>query len=480
MDAPGVVVVATFTRPDQSKYGRKLRYASYLDYKNREEAVKKPLVEEDDASLDQAYEGYMDYMGNPDKSLDGSDERVSGLFTAKADTLAEEDIQVLKGEYTTAQENGSLMWETVISFDNEWLAEMGVYDKKAQRLDENRMRNATRKAVAKLLEKEGLDSAVWSAAFHYNTDNIHAHISIVELQPTREKKVYKQYEVTTIDGKHQYKLQKNEATGKLERIPILDEDGNICEREEYVGRFKERSLKAAKSAVVDELVQDKELNIEINRLIRQRLVQSLKDNALYQDEDFRERFLAIYERLPENRGVCNYKNSAMAHLRPEIDALTDLYIEKYHKDDFEALQTKLELQAGRYKAAYGQRQSGDSYMKNKMDDLYYRMGNAILREMKEYDKTLKQAGMVPAGRSDSRKANPSSRAGSDRQTPGKGQKPGKAGNRAGYRQKGDNSLRSALFWLHRSLDDTLESWLNQGDYEELQKEIAGEREFEME
>ncbi len=478
MDAPGVVVVATFTKPNQSKYGRRLHYASYLDYKNREEAVKKPLAEEDDARLDQAYEGYMDYMGNPDKSLDDQDERVSGLFTAKADALTEEDIQILKEQYSIAQENGSLMWETVISFDNDWLSEMGVYDKKTGQLDENRMRNATRKAVTKLLEKEELGGAVWSAAFHYNTDNIHAHISIVEPHPTRKKKLYKQYEITTVDGKHQYKLQKNEATGKLERIPILDEDGNICEREEYVGRFKERSLKAAKSAVVEELVQDKELNIEINQLIRQRLVQSLKDDALYQDEDFRERFLQIYEQLPENHGVCNYKNSAMARLRPEIDALTDLYIEKYHKDDFEALQAKLKLQAGRYKAAY--RQSGDSYMENKMDDLYYRMGNAILREMKDSAKALKQAGMVSTGRGDSRKANPSSRAESDRQKPGKEQKTGKAGNQAGYRQKGDNALRSAFYWLHKSLEDTLENWLNQRDYEELQSEITGEREFEME
>lgn len=389
MSVPGVVVVATFSRPDQISHGRSLSYASYIDYKNREEAVKKPLLEEPEVGLEQVYEGYMDYMGNPDKTLEVDDERVSGLFTASADTLMEEDIQALKDQYNTAQKNGSLMWEALISFDNDWLSAMGVYHKQAQRLDENRMRNVTRKAVAKLLEKEELNGAVWSAAFHYNTDNIHAHISIVEPHPTRKKKVYKQYETTTVDGKHQYKLRKNEETGKMERIPILDESGNICKREEYVGRFKESNLKAAKSAVVEELVQDKELNIEINQLIRQRLVQSLKDNTLYQDEDFRERFLQIYEKLPENRGVCNYKNSAMAHLRPRIDALADLYIEKYHKDDFEVLQTKLRLQEAKYQAAYGE--SDDTYLQNKLSDLYSRMGNAVLRQLKEYDKSVKRA-----------------------------------------------------------------------------------------
>lgn len=479
MGVPGVVIVSTFSRPNQMSHGKTLSYASFLDYKNREEAVKKPFIsKEEDAGMEQVFEEYMDYMGNPDKTLGEDDERVSGLFTAASDTLTKADIQALKDQYGMAQENGSLMWKTVISFDNNWLSQMGIYNKQMQRLDENRMRNVTRKAVAKLLEKEELGGAVWSAAFHYNTDNIHAHISIVEPHPTRKKKVYKQYETTTVDGKHQYRLRKNEKTGKMERIPILDERGNICEREEYVGRFKVSSLKAAKRTVVEELVQDQELNVEINQLIRQRLVQSLKDDSLYQDEDFREGFLKIYEQLPENRAVCNYKNSAMAHLKPQIDALTDLYIQKYHKDDFEALQAKLGLQEIKYQAAYGN--SDGSFAKHKMDDLYYRMGNAILREMKEYDKTLKQqvtqSSIGSARRYDEHRTNSGSKEPANaEQNAGKRKAAGPRGN-----GKGGTVLKNTLYWLQRSLYDTLENWLNQQDYEKLQKEIEGKQEFEME
>ncbi len=378
--SPGVVVVTTFCGPNQ-KY-----FAGFISYMDRPEAVRRKYIEEYDI-----FAGYMDYMGNPDKSL-GMDfekpEKISGLFTAQKDTLSEDEIQSLKTVYTDAQDKGSLMWQTVLSFDNDWLAQMGVYDSTLQILDEKRMRNVARSAINKMLEKEGLQNGVWSASFHYNTDNIHVHISTVEPVPMRPKKRYEQYEVVQVDGKWQYKKELNPETGKMERIPILDEKGNIVEKEEYVGRFRESSLKAAKSTIVRELVNDKELNIEINNLIRQRLVQSMKEYVLYDDEEFCSRFLALYEKLPENKGVCNYRNSAMSHLRMEIDDLTELYIKKYHEGDFERLQDKLRLQESRYQAAYGD--SDDTYVQNKLDDLYYRMGNAILRQLKEYDKSVKQ------------------------------------------------------------------------------------------
>ena len=379
--SPGVVVVTTFCDADQ-KY-----FSGFISYIDRPEAVRKAHVEKFDI-----FSGYMDYMGNPEKSL-GMDfekpEKISGLFTTAADTLSQNEIKDLKETFKEAQSNGSLMWQTVISFDNDWLQKMGVYDKDV--LDEKRMRNAARRAVNKMLEKEGLQNGVWAASFHYNTDNIHVHISTVEPVPMRRKKRYKQYEVVQVDGKWQYKKERNPKTGRLERIPILDAKGNIVEKEEYVGRFKESSIAAAKSTIVSELMNDKTLNREINQLIRDRLVQSMKAYILYDDEEFRTRFLELYEKLPENKGVCNYGNSAMAKLRPEIDDLTDLYIAKYHRDDFEALQAQIEAQKGRYQAAYGG--SDNDFAKNKMDDLYYRMGNAILRELKAYDKTLKEDGI---------------------------------------------------------------------------------------
>ena len=80
-----------------------------------------------------------------------------------------------------------------------------------------------------------------------------------------------------------------------------------------------------------------------------------------------------------------YGTNVIKPLREQIDALSKEYIEKYHKDDFEKLQKKLELQERRYIEAYG---GSSRQMENKIDDLYKRLGNSILSQIREFDKAL--------------------------------------------------------------------------------------------
>ena len=75
-------------------------------------------------------------------------------------------------------------------------------------------------------EREGVDLAVWTASFHYNTDNIHIHFATVEPYPTREFMMYQ---------------------GQIER------------RED----FKRKNIEVAKSKVVNELMQTREINQKI-------------------------------------------------------------------------------------------------------------------------------------------------------------------------------------------------------------------------
>lgn len=440
---PGVVAVNTFCRAD-SKY-----FAGYIGYMDREEAVRKEHIE--DFNL---FSEYMGYMGNRTKTKTSDQpEKLSGLFTADADALTGDEIGKLKKVYKQAQKNGSLMWQTVISFDNEWLAEMGVYDRETHTLDEKRMRTAVRASVNAMLQNENLENAVWSAAFHYNTDNIHVHIAAVEPEPMREKKRYKQYEVIQVKGKWQYKRVKNPKTGRMERVPILDAAGSEVETEEYVGRFRGSSLKKLKRTMVQELTNDKDANIQINSLIRETLVGSLKDYELYQDPEFRERFLALYLKLPEDRRVCNYGNNAMKPLRSEIDALSRMYLERYHKEEYEELLKLLAKQARRYQIAYGGEEN--SYYGKKVDDLYSRLGNAILREMKmlDFQAEPKASEIVnsPVKISVSETTHPKN----------------------AYLAARD--IRSAFYWLKRSLDQTVEHYRNELDYELLQEKIQNEK-----
>lgn len=375
---PGIVIVSTFCSSNAKQF------AGYIRYMDRPEAVKKKYLQEFDL-----FSGYMDYMGNPEKTdinLTKAPEKISGLFTSDIDAANDAEVLAIKRVFETAQENDSLMWQTVISFDNAWLEEMGVYDGKTGILNEKIMRNAARTAVNSMLEKENLENAVWTAAFHFNTDNVHIHISIVEPYPMRKKKLYEQYERVQVDGKWQYLKVFNEESKEWERVPVENEDGEIVIAEEYVGKFKESSLKTAKKVFVSELENNQEINQNISKIVRERILAQMKERELYEDEDFRESFLALYEKLPENKGVCNYGNSAMADLRDEIDALSSKYIEKYHKEDFEELQRMIEKQQEQYQRIYGGK---NQYAENVVRDLYYRMGNTILREMKAYDKRIK-------------------------------------------------------------------------------------------
>lgn len=362
----GVVCVTKFCRAGSKKF------QSYIDYIDREEAAR--------TEYSNAYNLYADYMGNPEKT--------TGLFTSEKTNLNPEEKKLLKEQFSKAQENGSLMWQTVLSFDNRWLAEQGIYDLKAQTMDEKKICEATRKAVSKMLKSEGLENAVWSAAIHFNTDNIHVHIATVEPEPMRKKKEYIQYRTVEKDGK------------KIKE-PILDRKGQPINKEEYVGRFKQKSIEAYKSVMVNEIIQDRENNLKINQIIRGSIIEQKKRHPFIEDKDFAKNFLKLYEKMPDcDRKMWVYNSNQMFHLRPEIDRLTMQYIEKYHGKEFKELQTMLRVQDLKYQEAYGGIQKG-KFEETKMKDLYTRMGNQILKEMRAYDKHLREQGEVqPYGEDD--------------------------------------------------------------------------------
>ena len=348
----GVVVVTEFCRPNAEQF------QGYIDYINRNEAVRNENTEK--------YNLYQDYMGNPEKT--------TGLFTADKDTLTKKEKNELKEIFTKAQENESIMWQTVISFDNRWLKQHGIINEEENLIDEGKLKEVARGGVRRMLEAEGLENAVWSGAIHFNTDNLHIHIATVEPVPMREQKEYTQYEYSYENGKRV-------------KTPILDDEGNPVTKMEYKGRFKQSSIEKCKSHVVNELINDKENNIKINNIIRESIVRQKQDHPLSKDADFMNAFEALYQKMPDvNRNLWNYNNPIIASVREQIDAISLMYMEKYHADEFLELQERIKTQEEVYKESYGD--SKKDYAAGKMKDLYTRLGNAILKEMKSYDKEV--------------------------------------------------------------------------------------------
>lgn len=330
----GVTLMQDFCRPGSDAY------KGYIDYITREEAQRNNAFA--------TFNLFNDYMGNPEKS--------TGLFTADKDALSYKEKKELKEIFETAQKNGSMMWQTVISFDNAWLEKNGVYNDEKKLLDERKLKEVVRVAVDRLLKSEGLEHAVWSAGIHYNTDNIHVHIATVEPYPMREKMLY---------------------------------NGNM----EVRGKFKLGSLNKAKSAVVNELMHTKEINQQINQIIRKDIVDQIKRQELANDPVLKERFLALCNDLPQLPGnLMNYNNRTMAQYRKRIDEISSNFLEKYSPEKYSELVDILDAQSKLYEEAYGGNSFG-YYKEDKLHDLMTRMGNAILKNAKQYLINLEEKGI---------------------------------------------------------------------------------------
>ena len=125
-------------------------FASYINYIDRESAVRKENIVKYNI-----FDEYMDYMDDETKTVIGEQkglEKVSALFTSKKDSLTYEEKQELKNLFKEAERNGSNMWQTVISFENSYLEDVGIYDSDGQMLNEKILMKAGRKAISDMLK----------------------------------------------------------------------------------------------------------------------------------------------------------------------------------------------------------------------------------------------------------------------------------------------------------------------------------------
>lgn len=324
MSSPAVVFVSRFVQAKDKIF------SSYIDYIDRDEATR--AYKFDEFSL------YNDYMGNPEK--------LGSLFTADKDYLSKEEKENLKDKFRLAQRNGSLMWQDVFSFDNEWLMEHGYYDEKTHTLDEEKIRSAVRRCMNNHIDKCNMDTALWSASFHYNTGNIHVHIATVELTNNPRKR----------------------------------------------GKRTEAELSKMKSNFINELRHREKEYQKINELIRENIVKDREKFVSSDDKVLKEKTLELLKKLPSNKRYWQYGYNKINNIKPLIDGISKYYIQTYHKEDYKELMKRLTIEELELKRIYGEGQEGKEkgrykdYKKNKEQELLKKMGNSILRELREYVK----------------------------------------------------------------------------------------------
>jgi len=132
---PGVVLKTKFVLPNSDAF------QNYIEYVDREEAKSEVKLNQ------KMFELYQEYMGNPEKT--------SALFTEHSNRLTESEKKSLKEMFKTAHENGSIMWQDVISFHNPWLEEQGIYDARTKTLDEKKLMDVTRLAMKEMQKRGG-------------------------------------------------------------------------------------------------------------------------------------------------------------------------------------------------------------------------------------------------------------------------------------------------------------------------------------
>lgn len=299
--------------------------SAYVDYTNRDEAVQmdndldlethrqsikgmtesqlqKIQTEVPETTLN--FQEYIDYM-NRSYATEKQTDDLTAIFTQDANYLQREKVTELKQKLEQAHENGSLLWQGVISFDNEFLAAQGLYDRATGRVDQQAIKTVMRDVIPKMIAKEGLsESAFWWGNIHLNTDNIHVHFGLSEIESKREKFFYQ--------PRH---------------------------RMEYRGNFSQKTIQKCKSDVFHGLINDKTRSALLRK---EQLLANLKANLI--DQVFQEsrvvrstekNFLEqAYNHLPFQkkwRYGSNAKDFAVSKF------FLDKYLDSYFEHDGKAL-----------------------------------------------------------------------------------------------------------------------------------------------
>src|SRR5690625_27977 len=347
--SPAVVLRSKFVTPESSAFKN---YINYIDRKDAKKHVKVESAAHEQDNFDVFYQ-FMDYMDDTDKQ--------GALFTTNKDLLSDHEKKHIKSQFKKAQQNESPMWQDVISFDNTWLAEQGLYDPDNHTVNESKRRIVIREMMSTMLKAEGMEqSALWTASLHYNTDNIHVHVATTEPYPTRE------------------------------RIQVLDRETNT-QKEEYRAKRKPKTLDKMKSRVANMILDRSHERNKIDELLRGTINHKKEQHiTLASHRKTKKLFSEAISQLPEDRKQWRYGYQSVNKARPYIDEITDIYLQQFHSKEMTELEARLDDEAHVMKEMYGENSDYKQYKKTKLNDLKKRMGNAILSEMRAIDKQDKQ------------------------------------------------------------------------------------------
>lgn len=342
-------------------------YSKFVDYisteKNGHDVTKQEV------KTDKLFQNYLEYMSidrlksDPNYNKENVMKRTTSSFN-DAEFLDEDKMNILKEKFKNSDENSRIMYQDIISFDNQFLIENGLFNEETDKLDESKIKKATRRMMHQMIKDNRMDEnkTFWCANIHYDTDNIHIHIASSEEENTRK---------TISNGK--YKGQ-------------------------YKGKRASKTLKNMKSTFANSIDQDiglmkefDELKKDIKEDIKDRMKKSKLDihsvkHIFKQKKDYND----LVKRLPPTNQSWSYNSDKIKAIQPEIDQYIENYIAPYYKEDKEKVEEILDKQTSNYKKLYGENSRYEDYKENKKERLKSDVGNTFLRELKTIEKEKQQ------------------------------------------------------------------------------------------
>ena len=350
-----IVIKTKFRSPEESRcFTDELEYSTQ-EYK--QESIK-GLKHEDYENNDVDFTKVIDYSTEIYKQKTNKyiKENSNYTFSNFSNNIDKNGIEKIKKQFIEAQKNGSFLYKTYISFEDGYLEKNNIISNGV--INENLLKSTVRNSMIKMLNNENLKDYIFLGNIHYDTDNIHCHIYTVENgTPTR-------------------KINYNAKTDK----------------EKYKdAKFKITSFKKAKSEIHNSLNNNYENLKEIQNIFRNKILKSDVNFQNFSKVELEE-LQNIYNKLPENKNLWQFNNKRIKHIKPQIETFTKNYLNKYHSDNFEKLKNILEKQEKEFTRIYGQQKhyiyktnTSNNYKNNKLEDIYSRTANKLLKELKDVD-----------------------------------------------------------------------------------------------
>lgn len=394
--SPAITFMIEYTEPQ----------SQFVDYTNRKDKVEldnelsleksvrqfEDMSDEMLASIEKIipeqkldFKKYIDYMNRSYATQVQESNSITPLFNETYNQAPEKEVSLIKEKLDIAYGNGSLLWKGVLSFDNEFLAKQGIFDKETKKVDQRFLKESVREAMPYVLKQEGLsDSAFWWGDIHLNTDNVHIHIGISEIESAREKIYY---------------AARN--------------------RVEYKGNFSQKTLKSLKSNIFHSLINEQERG----KILRQeQIIANVKTDLLSkvigknQQPIETEKFYLeqVFNHLPQSGKIRYGSNSKdFSVSKFFLDKYIDSYLANEGKAEYQEFKKESFNFLLNYKTAYtaqeenreyekvrfveGKRKSSnektkgydiDQMLKKREQDLRSRLGNKVLKYMKENPPTI--------------------------------------------------------------------------------------------